>query len=100
MENSLKANIFALTLVILISCINSTSFAEGPPLTADQIAQLRADKKLVRIAGDPYPPWTEGEAGTIAQNGIAVEIAQELFKRLNLKTIIVVYPFERGMQRI
>ena len=91
---------FVLTLVMLTSWHISTAFAEGSPLTADQITQMRADQQLVRIAGDPYPPWTEGEVGVIAQSGIAVEIAQELFKRLNLKTLIVVYPFERGMQRI
>ncbi len=37
-----------------------------------------ADNRLVRVAGDPYPPWTEGEAGTKATGGIAVEIVEEL----------------------
>lgn len=74
-----------LTSVMLIACIGFDSFAED---------------RLVRVAGDPYPPWTEGAAGSKATGGIAVELAQELFKRLNLKTRIVVYPFQRGMQRI
>lgn len=59
-----------------------------------------AVERVVNVAGDPYPPWTEGEAGSKPTGGIAVELAQELFSRLNLKTRIFVYPFERGMQRI
>jgi polar amino acid transport system substrate-binding protein len=59
-----------------------------------------AAERVVRVAGDPYPPWIEGTEGSVATEGIAVKLAQELFKRLNLKTLIVVYPFERGIQRI
>jgi len=32
-----------------------------------------ADERVVRIAGDPYPPWTEGAAGSKPTGGIAVE---------------------------
>ena len=59
-----------------------------------------AEQRVVRVAGDPYPPWTEGEVGSKATGGVAVEIAQQLFDRLGMKTLTVVYPFERGMQRI
>jgi polar amino acid transport system substrate-binding protein len=59
-----------------------------------------AEERVVRVAGDPYPPWTEGEAGSKATGGVAVEIVQQLFDRLGMKTLTVVYPFERGMQRI
>ncbi len=59
-----------------------------------------AQERVVRVAGDPYPPWTEGVTGVKATGGIAVEIVQELFRRLSFETLIVVYPFERGVQRI
>ena len=59
-----------------------------------------AEERVVRVAGDPYPPWTEGEAGAKATGGVAVEIVRQLFERLGMKTLTVVYPFERGMQRI
>jgi len=72
-------------LLLLITCVGNDAFAE---------------ERMVRVAGDPYPPWIEGKAGQKASGGIAVELAQELFKRLNFATRIVVYPFERGMQRI
>jgi len=70
---------------MLIACINVTSFAQ---------------ERVVRVAGDPYPPWTEGEEGSVSPGGIAVEIAEELFRRLHLDTRVVVYPFKRGLERI
>lgn len=83
--NSVRIYKTVIITIILTVCIGIDSLAE---------------ERLVRVAGDPYPPWTEGEAGSKATGGIAVEIVEELFKRLNLKTLIVVYPFQRGMQRI
>ena len=71
--------------MILIACIGIDSFAE---------------ERLVRVAGDPYPPWTEGEAGSQAIGGIAVEIAEELFRRLEMDIRVIVYPFKRGLERI
>lgn len=63
-------------------------------------ASAIAEERVVRVAGDPYPPWTEGAVGSKTKGGIAVEIVQQLFERLGMKTLTVVYPFERGMQRI
>lgn len=71
--------------MILIACIGGDLFAE---------------ERLVRVAGDPYPPWTEGEAGSPSTGGIAVEIVEELFRRLNMDTRVIVYPFKRGLDRI
>ncbi len=59
-----------------------------------------AQDQVVRVAGDPYPPWSIGEAGAKPEGGIAVEIARELFKRMSLETTEFVYPFKRGIQRI
>lgn len=59
-----------------------------------------ANERIVRVAGDPYPPWTEGQQGSQATGGIAVNIIEELFKRLNMKTLTIVYPFKRGLERI
>jgi len=59
-----------------------------------------AENRLVRVAGDPYPPWTEGETGTKAAGGIAVEIVEELFERLGMEARVLVYPFSRGLEQI
>jgi len=74
-----------LPLFCLIACIGAYAFAED---------------RVVRVAGDPYPPWAEGTAGSKATGGIAVEIVEELFRRLDLKTRAVIYPFQRGLERI
>ena len=74
-----------LITIILITAIGIDTFAAQP---------------LVRVAGDPYPPWTEGIAGSKATGGIAVEIVEELFRRLDMQTRVVVYPFKRGLERI
>ena len=48
----------------------------------------------------PTHPGPRGRQGPKRPGGVAVEIAQQLFDRLGMKTLTVVYPFERGMQRI
>ena len=63
-------------------------------------SQVNAVERVVKIASDPYPPWVLGEIGTIANGGIATEIVEELFHRLNMKTRVNIYPFKRGLQRI
>ncbi|WP_432472808.1 substrate-binding periplasmic protein [Amphritea sp. HPY] len=59
-----------------------------------------AVEQPVRVAGDPYPPWAEGEAGEQSTKGIAVDIVEELFARLNRETLVNIYPFKRGIDRI
>lgn len=59
-----------------------------------------AQEQTVKVAGDPYPPWSIGEAGTRPEGGIAFEITRELFRRMNLDTAEFIYPFKRGIQRI
>ncbi len=59
-----------------------------------------AQEQVVRVAGDPYPPWSIGEAGARPEGGIAFEITRELFGRMGLETSEFVYPFKRGIQRI
>ncbi|MCG7495652.1 transporter substrate-binding domain-containing protein [Vibrio sp. Of7-15] len=72
-------------IVLIFSAISAHSFA---------------NERLVRVAGDPYPPWTEGVQGEKATGGIAVGIIEELFKRLDMETLTFVYPFKRGLERI
>jgi polar amino acid transport system substrate-binding protein len=74
-----------LVSMILIACVSLASFAK---------------ERQVRIAGDPYPPWTEGEVGAKPTGGIAVEIVEELFRRLNMEALVNIYPFRRGLERI
>lgn len=81
----MKAKVVVLIPMMLIACTSINSFAE---------------ERTVRVAGDPYPPWTVGEAGSKPTGGIAVEIVEELFRRLNLQSAVQVYPFKRGLERI
>ena len=73
-----------LTATLLIACLCVNSFAQ---------------ERVVKIAGDDYPPWTNGKAGSKPEDGIAVELATELFSRMDLESTHFVYPFKRGMQR-
>ena len=84
-ETSLKIRESILVAVVLLANTVSDSFGE---------------ERTVRVAGDPYPPWALGEAGSKPTGGIAVEIVEELFRRLKLKTAVHVYPFKRGIERI
>lgn len=81
----MRTYITMLIVIILIASIGVDSFAE---------------QRQVRVAGDPYPPWTEGAVGSKASGGIVVEIVEELFRRLDMSTLVVVYPFKRGLERI
>lgn len=58
------------------------------------------EPQLVKVAGDPYPPWALGEENMDAKGGIAVDIVAELSNRLGLQSRAVVYPFKRGLERI
>jgi polar amino acid transport system substrate-binding protein len=80
--NSARAVLIAM---ISIACMSLSSFAQA---------------RQIRVAGDPYPPWAEGEVGSKPTGGIAVEIVEELFRRLNMETDVNIYPFKRGLERI
>lgn len=82
--------------MILIPCVSVNSFAE------DNLpkSQITAKERLVRIAGDPYPPWALGVVNEKPTGGIAVEIVEKLFRRMNMKSSVFLYPFNRGLQRI
>ncbi len=58
-----------------------------------------ANDPVVKIVGDPWPPWMQQEKGK-EPSGYAVEIAQELFKRLNLNIDIRIVPFKRGLAKV
>ena len=92
----MKVTKTTITLMILIFCFSVNAFSENK--LPDH--QMTVEKRLVRVAGDPYPPWASGTAGSKPTGGIAVEIVEELFRRLNLKTRVILYPFKRGLQRI
>ena len=92
----MKVTKAVITLMILIFCVSVNAFSE------DKLpeSQMNVKSRLVKIAGVPYPPWAIGTAGSKPTGGIAVEIVEELFRRLNLKTRVIIYPFKRGLQRI
>ena len=92
----MKVTKAVITLIILIFCVSVNAFSEEK-LPENQ---MTVKKRLVRVAGDPYPPWAIGTAGSKPTGGIAVEIVEELFRRLNLKTRVIIYPLKRGLQRI
>lgn len=78
-------NLVKIILISLAAVFSTTVVATEPP---------------VRVAGDPYPPWAEGEAGEQSTSGIAVDIVEELFARMERETRVNIYPFKRGIDRI
>ena len=52
---------------------------------------LAQDIKMVKMSEDPWPPYTYGEAGKPSTGGIAVEITEEIFKRLNIDVDLMLY---------
>jgi len=62
-------------------------------------ATARAET-VVKISSDPWEPWVLGEEGKAATGGIAVDVAEELFRRLELKAETVIYPYERCIHQM
>ncbi len=63
------------------------------------ISKLYANEPVVKIVGDPWPPWMQQEKGA-KPTGYAIEIVQELFKRLNLNIDIRIVPFKRALAKV
>ena len=61
---------------------------------------LRADSPVIKVSSDPWEPWVLGSEGGAATGGVAVEAAEELFKRLGLETEINIYPYERCLDQM
>lgn len=61
---------------------------------------LRAEGPVMKVSSDPWEPWVLGVEGEAASGGIAVDLAQELFRRIGLKSETMIYPYERCMQQM
>ena len=95
----MKSTVAVIVLSVFIHWHNVNAFAEEIR-TENHILPMRAEQQVVRIAGDPYPPWTIGDVGSKPDGGIAVQIVEELFRRLSMSTTTFIYPFKRGLARI
>jgi len=63
-------------------------------------AQLKAAERVIKISSDPWEPWVFGEEGEVATGGWSIDITNELFQRLGIKTDIQVYPYERCIRQM
>lgn len=57
--------------------------------------------EIIKLSSDPWKPWVMGEEGKQAEGGWAVEIAEELFRRIDhIDTETVIYPYERCLTQM
>jgi polar amino acid transport system substrate-binding protein len=61
---------------------------------------LAAGDQVVKVSSDPWPPFVEGKEGEAPSGGVAVAVTEELFKRLNLETDIMIYPYKRCIRQM
>lgn len=59
-----------------------------------------ADKHVVKISSDPWEPWVMGTEGEAATGGLGVEVAREVFKRIDVPIDIRIYPYERCLRQM
>lgn len=69
-------------------------------ITMAAAAPLRAEGPVIKISSDPWEPWVLGSEGAVASGGIAVEIADEVFRRAGLATQTIIYPYERCIHQM
>jgi len=58
------------------------------------------NKKTVTLSDSPWPPYSYGKEGGKPTGGIAVHYTNELFRRLNVKTDIKLYPWKRCLNQM
>lgn len=58
-------------------------------------SSVYADDTTIKLSEDPWPPYTYGEIGQKPTGGIAVEVTQEIFKRIGIKTELILCPWKR-----
>jgi len=56
--------------------------------------------ELIKVSSDPWEPWVLGEEGGVASGGIAVDLSNELFRRLGLSTETKIYPYKRCINQM
>lgn len=56
-----------------------------------------AEKKILKISTDPWPPWIIGQDKQEPEGGFAFKVVQELAKRLGVQTETTIYPFARAL---
>ena len=63
-------------------------------------ATLSAQQTLTMVS-DPWPPYVQGELGTTADSGIAVELVTEIFNRIDKVDLqIQVIPWKRALLEV
>ena len=56
---------------------------------------LSSEIKEVKFCEDPWPPYTYGKVGEITEKGIATDIINELFSRMDIKVTNKLLPWKR-----
>ena len=59
-----------------------------------------ANAETIKISSDPWEPWVHGKSGEIATGGWGVDIAREMFNRMNLKSETKIFPYERCLRQM
>ena len=73
---------WSVAVVVCLTLLSSRAFAED---------------LVLKVSSDPWEPWVLGTEGQEATGGIAVELTREIFRRLNTKIEVRIYPYERCM---
>ena len=74
-------NSFTTLLFLLIISVVSNSFAK--------------EVTTVKLSEDPWPPYTLGEEGRAPTGGIAVDIMNAIFKKIDVKIDMELFPWKR-----
>ena len=83
--NSRVSKILAFTFVSIILIANAPAFAE----------------QTVTLVGDPWPPFVEGKLGEDASSGVAVEIVNEIFSRIDGAEVrFPLIPWNRALREV
>ncbi len=57
--------------------------------------------RVLTLSGDPWPPFVEGELGSQAVGGIAIDITNQLFDRVDdLQPSFPLVPWKRALQEV
>ena len=70
-------------------------------LGAEIIITASAEERQVTLTGDPWPPYVEGELGTMATGGIAVWLVERIFERIvDVTPTFPLVPWERALREV
>ncbi|MET0086028.1 MAG: transporter substrate-binding domain-containing protein [Sedimenticola sp.] len=58
-------------------------------------ANVHAQQAEIKISSDPWAPWVLSAEDDSAPNGIAIDLANEIFSRMDVPIDISIYPYKR-----